>query len=77
MVTNEGTDDRDDKVDKSEMKKKLLKNKLPELQDLANTLKINTLKVINGKNKKKTKLDLVNDIIEAKFNNNAEKKYLN
>ena len=76
MVTNEGTDNRIDNniVD---IRKDLLKNKLAELQDLANTLKINTLKVIDGKNKKKTKLELSNDIIEIKYSKNMEKKYLN
>ena len=76
MVTNEGTDNRiDNNIE--DIRKNLLKNKLPELQDLANTLKINTLKVIDGKNKKKTKLELTNDIIEIKYSKNMEKKYLN
>ena len=76
MVANEGTNNRIDN-NTVDIRKDLLKNKLPELQDLANTLKINTLKVIDGKNKKKTKLELANDIIEIKYSKNMENKYLN
>tara|TARA_B110000037_G_C17077696_1_gene488579 strand:- start:423 stop:1331 length:909 start_codon:yes stop_codon:yes gene_type:complete len=76
MVANEGTNNRIDN-NTVDIRKDLLKNKLPELQDLANTLKINTLKVIDGKNKKKTKLELANDIIEIKYSKNIENKYLN
>ena len=75
MVANEGTDNREDKID--DYKKTLLKNKLPELQDLANTLRINIMKNVDGKDKKKTKLELANEIVQLKFNNNTEKKYLN
>lgn len=41
----------------------LMKNKLGELQDMAERLKIEILKENNGKSKKKTKLELVEEIV--------------
>jgi len=47
----------------------LLKNKLAELQYMAENLNINITKDINGRTKKRTKLELANDIIKKKISN--------
>lgn len=41
----------------------LMRNKLPELQELAEKLEISLLKDVNGKEKRKTKLELAEDIL--------------
>jgi len=41
----------------------LMRNKLPELQDMAEKMEISLLKEVNGKEKRKTKLELAEDIL--------------
>ncbi len=41
----------------------LMRNKLPELQDMAEKMEISLLKDVNGKEKRKTKLELAEDIL--------------
>ena len=47
----------------------LLRNKLAELQDMAENLNISIIKKVNGNSKRKTKLELANDILEKKISN--------
>ena len=69
MDSFEGSDNRlEESENRLEEKQKLsidnlLKNKLAELQNMAKDLNIITTKKENGKNKKKTKLELAKDII--------------
>ena len=65
MVRTEGDDNRieiqlsnDDKL-----KELLKKNKLAELQQIADKMNIDKKKILNGKEKNKTKLELATDII--------------
>ena len=47
----------------------LLRNKLAELQDIAEGMDISIVKNVNGNSKRKTKLELAKDILKKKISN--------